>query len=89
MEGMNDACDRALFRNGRQDVLPRQGAWSGSHPRHLWRIRRVIDVATVEMLEGDLPQRALSMVSEWVSLHRAELIDMWNTQNIRALPPLE
>ena len=49
----------------------------------------VIDVATGEMLEGDLPQRALSMVSEWVSLHRAELIDMWNTQNIRALPPLE
>ena len=49
----------------------------------------VIDVATGEMLEGDLPQRALCMVREWVSLHRAELIDMWNTQNIRALPPLE
>lgn len=49
----------------------------------------VIDVATGEMLEGDLPQRALGMVSEWVSLHRAELMEMWNTQNIRALPPLE
>lgn len=49
----------------------------------------VIDVATGEMLEGDLPQRALGMVSEWVSMHRAELMEMWNTQNIRALPPLE
>ena len=49
----------------------------------------VIDVATGEMLEGDLPHRALGMVSEWVSLHRAELMEMWNTQNIRALPPLE
>lgn len=49
----------------------------------------VIDVATGEMLEGDLPQRALGMVSEWVALHRAELMEMWNTQNIRALPPLE
>ena len=49
----------------------------------------VIDVATGDMLEGDLPQRALGMVSEWVSLHRAELMEMWNTQNIRALPPLE
>jgi len=49
----------------------------------------VIDVATGEMLEGDLPPRALGMVREWVSLHRAELMEMWNTQNIRALPPLE
>ena len=49
----------------------------------------VIDVATGDMLEGDLPQRALGMVSEWVSLHRADLMEMWNTQNIRALPPLE
>ena len=49
----------------------------------------VIDVATGDMLEDDLPQRALGMVREWVSLHRAELMEMWDTKNIRALPPLE
>lgn len=48
-----------------------------------------VDIRTLEMLEGDLPAKALSMVREWVGLHQAELLDIWNTQNFRALPPLE
>lgn len=49
----------------------------------------VIDIQTQAMLEGDLPRKALSMVQEWTGLHQAELLDMWNTQQFRALPPLE
>lgn len=49
----------------------------------------VIDIQTLAMLEGDLPNKALSMVREWTELHQAELLDMWNTQQFKALPPLE
>ena len=49
----------------------------------------VIDIQTQAMLEGDRPRKALSMVQEWTGLHQAELLDMWKTQQFRALPPLE
>lgn len=48
----------------------------------------VIDIQTLKMLEGDLPNKALSLAQEWAKLHQAELLDMWNTQQFKALPPL-
>jgi len=47
-----------------------------------------IDIQTGEMIEGDLPAKALSMVQEWIGLHRADLLAMWNTQAFCKLPPL-
>ena len=47
-----------------------------------------IDIKSAEMLEGDLPAKALSMVQEWIGLHRDDLLAMWNTQAFRKLPPL-
>jgi hypothetical protein len=49
----------------------------------------LIDIQTLEMLEGDLPPKALSLVTEWMSLHKDELLNIWNTQNFIELPPLE
>lgn len=49
----------------------------------------VIDIRTGEMLEGDLPPKALSMVREWISINQKELLDIWNTQEFTTLPPLE
>ena len=49
----------------------------------------MIDLQTLEMMEGDLPSKALTLVREWTQMHREELIDIWNTQNFRQLPPLE
>jgi hypothetical protein len=49
----------------------------------------LIDIQTLEMFEGDLPPRALSLVKEWMSLHKDELLTIWNTQNFIELPPLE
>lgn len=49
----------------------------------------VIDIQTLEMLEGDLPRKGLNLIQEWAALHQAALLDMWNTQNFRTLPPLE
>ncbi len=48
-----------------------------------------IDIRTLEMLEGDLPAKALAMVREWTEQHRDELLEMWKTQEFRKLPPLE
>lgn len=43
----------------------------------------------IEMIEGDLPKRAESMVSEWASVYKSELLSIWNTQEFRKLPPLK
>ena len=48
----------------------------------------VIDMATLTMEEGDLPARALTLVREWASIHRAELKEIWNTQTFRKIEPL-
>jgi hypothetical protein len=48
----------------------------------------LIDIQTLEMLEGDLPQKALSLVREWASIHQSELAEIWDTQQFRKLPPL-
>lgn len=53
----------------------------------------LIDIRTLEILKGSLPRRALSMVLEWASLHRQELLDDWNLcqsrEHPRKIEPLE
>lgn len=49
----------------------------------------VIDIRTAEMIEGDLPNKALAIVKEWTTIHRQSLLEMWNTQKIEPLPPIE
>lgn len=48
-----------------------------------------VDIKTGEVLEGSLPPKALSMVREWSSIHKKDLLYMWETQEFKALPPLE
>ena len=48
-----------------------------------------IDINTLEMIEGDLPPKALSLVKEWAKKHREDLLKIWNTQEFIQLPPLE
>ena len=47
------------------------------------------NIQTMEMLEGDLPNKAQELVREWLSTHREELQTMWDTQTITRLPPLD
>jgi hypothetical protein len=49
----------------------------------------VFDIATLEMIEGDLPSRAQRLVKEWGELYKRELRDMWNSQVFKQLPGLE
>lgn len=48
-----------------------------------------IVIKTGEVLEGHLPPKALAMVREWVSINRDDLLRMWETQEFKALSPLE
>lgn len=43
---------------------------------------------TFEMFEGDLPQKAQELVTEWMTQHSEELQNMWDKQEIKKLPPL-
>jgi len=47
------------------------------------------DIRTLELLEGDLPIRESSLCVKWLSIHKEELIEMWDTQVFRKLPPLD
>jgi len=49
----------------------------------------LIDIKTLNVLEGYLPPKALSLVIEWMTTHQNELIEIWETQNFKHLPPLE
>ena len=49
----------------------------------------LFDIKTLEMIEGDLPPRAMKMVIEWAAQEQAELIRMWDNQKFHKLPPLK
>ncbi len=47
-----------------------------------------IDIQTGKLIEGDLPDRALKLILEWLDIHKNELIEMWNTQEFKKISPL-
>lgn len=49
----------------------------------------VFEVKTLEMIEGDLPQRAQRLINEWAEPYKGELERMWKTQEYQKLPGLE
>ena len=48
-----------------------------------------INIRTGEILEGYLPPKALAMVREWMTIYKNDLLDIWETQEFKSLPPLE
>jgi hypothetical protein len=53
----------------------------------------VIDIRTLESIQGSLPRRAMGFVLEWASQHRDELQEDWQLciarKSPRPIPPLE
>jgi hypothetical protein len=49
----------------------------------------VFEIASLAMIEGDLPSRAQALVREWATRYQKDLLDMWSTQQYRPLPGLE
>jgi hypothetical protein len=49
----------------------------------------VFEIDSLEMIEGDLPNRAQRLVKEWAELYKNDLLEMWKTQEFKKLPGLE
>lgn len=49
----------------------------------------VIDIKTNKLIEGDLPNRALKLVQEWIEIHKDEILKIWNTQQFKKISPLK
>jgi hypothetical protein len=71
--------------------------WREHAPPHFHAIygehEALIDIRTLEVMQGRLPKRALAMVLEWAAQHRPELMEDWILCQSRQLPktiePLE
>ena len=48
----------------------------------------VFNINTLEMIEGDLPNRAKKLVIEWAKRNKDELKNMWKNQDFHKLSPL-
>ena len=45
--------------------------------------RAAIGILDFSVLEGDLPPKALGLVTEWARIHREHLMNDWNLANAR------
>ncbi|MDR1462602.1 MAG: DUF4160 domain-containing protein [Azoarcus sp.] len=52
----------------------------------------LIDIQTLDVLEGEMPRRAIALILEWAQEHRAELMEDWKlcefNQQPNKIPPL-
>ncbi|MCL2446458.1 MAG: DUF4160 domain-containing protein [Oscillospiraceae bacterium] len=49
----------------------------------------LFEIATMEMIEGDLSPRIQRLVKEWGEQYKDDLQRMWDTKQLKKLPPLE
>ena len=50
--------------------------------------RAVMDIRTLNVLDGQLPAKVRGLVEEWAELNRQELLSMWNSKEFHKLEPL-
>ena len=66
---------------------------SEHNPPHIHAIygedTAAFSIVTGELLDGDFPTRASSMVREWIAINRVDLLEIWETQEFRKLNPLD
>ena len=64
--------------------------WDDHNPPHFHAVygddEVVITISTLEVLRGDLPRRALSLVLEWAQGHRTELLEDWRLCERHQMP---
>lgn len=51
--------------------------------------RGIIEISTLNMLEGDLPLRARVLIMDWGIQHQDELMEIWTSQVFKKIPPLK
>lgn len=71
--------------------------WRDHEPPHFHALYGsdvvLINIETLEVIQGTVPQRALSLIREWAALHKSDLMEDWNLCKQKKLPrkiaPLE
>jgi len=71
--------------------------WSEHPPPHFHALyaeyEAIIEIKTLEVIKGHLPKRALMLVLEWATEHRAELLEDWElcekNQSPKKISPLQ
>lgn len=66
------------------------------HPPHFHAIyneyEALVEISELKILTGNIPSRALGLVIEWASLHKAELMNNWDRavrmESIEKIDPL-
>ena len=62
-------------------------------PRHIHikygEFVAVMELKSLNIIEGSLPKWARMLSREWAELHQDELLEMWDTQNFHKIEPLE
>ncbi len=48
--------------------------------------KATIDIEKLEILEGELPRRALELVLDWAELHKEALLEDWNLCQTKRQP---
>ncbi len=55
--------------------------------------RAIVDIETLELLEGRLSPRTLGLVKEWARFQKPDLLEDWNLARqhapLKKIPPLE
>lgn len=67
------------------------------HPPHFHvrynNQKAIVSIQTLEILEGELTPRLFKLVTEWASMHQAELMEDWeiarDNQPLNKISPLE
>lgn len=70
--------------------------WNDHAPPHFHALyaedEAVINIQTLEIMQGGLPRRALALVLEWAQEHRTDLLEDWKLcerkQALHKIPPL-
>ena len=50
--------------------------------------RAILAISSLNVIDGQLPARVRSLVTEWAELHQEELLDIWKTSRFRKIAPL-
>jgi len=46
----------------------------------------IFDIRRLEMIQGNLPRRALELILDWAELHQSELLIDWNLCQEKQVP---
>jgi Domain of unknown function (DUF4160) len=64
--------------------------WKDHAPPHFHALyaeyEAVVDIRTLEIVDGSLPRRAMALMLEWAQEHRAELMEDWDLCNPNQSP---